>query len=91
MWCDAEFTADAILQIPDEAPVEYFFEVDLAYPQELHDKHKDYPMCPEKRCVPGKTKQPKLLLTLYDKNKYVVHYSMLKLILQLGLKLKKNT
>ncbi len=31
----------------------------------------------------------KLLLTLYDKNHYVLHYRNLKLYLRLGLKLKK--
>lgn len=25
MWCDDEFTAETILQIPDDAPVAYFF------------------------------------------------------------------
>ena len=29
----------------------YFLEVDLAYPPELHDKHSQYPLAPEKRMI----------------------------------------
>jgi hypothetical protein len=37
----------------------------------------------------GNEKLPKLMTTLYDKEKYVVHYSTLKQCLQKGLKLEK--
>lgn len=66
----------------------FILEVDLEYPQALHDLHKDYPLCAEKRCPPG-SKHPKLLLTLYDKSNYVIHHAMLKWVLMHGLKLKK--
>ena len=28
------------------------YEVDLEIPKELHDKFKDYPLCPEIKCIP---------------------------------------
>ncbi len=34
-------------QIPDDAPVGYVLEVDLEYPEELHDLHSDYPLAAE--------------------------------------------
>lgn len=102
----------AILNLSDESADGYIFEVDLAYPQHLHDVHNDYPFCAEKRKLPaeaveivrnillsdsetrGRTaasisKTEKLLLTLYDKKKYVLDYRMLKLALTHGLELKK--
>lgn len=88
-WSNQNFDAESILQIADDSDVGYIFEVDLDYPEELHEPHKDYPMCPERRIVPGTTNQEKLLLTLFDKKKYVIHYTMLKLVLEQGLKLKK--
>lgn len=78
-----------ILNLKDDADIGYIFEVDLHYPPELHDKHNDFPFCPEKRSISGITKNDKLLLTFYDKKNYIVHYRMLKLALEHGLVLKK--
>ena len=46
-------------------------EVDLEYPEELHDLHNDLPLAPESLEV---NKVPKLIPNLRDKKKYVVHY-----------------
>lgn len=89
-WCeDEEFTVQRILNLPDESESGYIFEVDLEYPQELHDNHKDYPFCAENRHVPHTKNEKKLLLTVFDKEKYVIHYRMLKCALKNGLVLKK--
>ena len=60
-------------------------EVDLEYPEELHDFHNDYPLAPERIKI---NKVEKLIPTLRDKQKYVLHRENLKLYLSLGLKLK---
>ena len=82
-------------------------EVDLEYPQELHDKHNSYPLAPETIQVPedwyspyqkelarklglSKDKTEKLLLTLKDKENYVIHYRKLQLYLSLGMRLKQE-
>ena len=61
-------------------------EVDLKYPDNLHDLHNDYPLAPERLMV---NKVEKLIPNLNDKTKYVIHHETLKLYLSLGLKLKK--
>ena len=61
-------------------------EVDLEYPEELHDLHNDYPLAPESLKV---NKVEKLIPNLNDKKKYVVHYENLKLYESLGLKITK--
>ena len=53
----------------------FFLDVDLEYPQELHDLHNDYPLGPEKIMV-GKVE--KLIPTLHNKEKYVIHHKILK-------------
>ena len=81
-------------------------EVDLEYPQELHDLHNDYPLGPEKAKVAKDMLSDyckkiadkfnissglvhKLIPTLNDTEKYILHYRNLQLYLSLGLKLKK--
>ena len=81
-------------------------EVDLAYPEELHDLHNDYPLAPEKvkvtknmlsdYCQKIASKYNistglvhKLIPTLSNKEKYVLHYRNLQLYTDLGLKLTK--
>ena len=61
-------------------------EVDLEYPENLHDLHNDYPLCPEK--VKCKNGVEKLIPNLRDKTKYVLHYKNLIQCLDMGLKIK---
>ena len=37
-----------IMSINDKSPTGYFLEVDLEYPEELHELHNDLPLAPEK-------------------------------------------
>ena len=60
-------------------------EVDLEYPENLHDLHNDYPLCPEK--VKCKNGVEKLIPNLRDKKKYVLHYKNLIQCLDMGLKI----
>ena len=61
-------------------------EVDLEYPEHLHDLHNDYPLAPERITL---NKVDKLVPNLNNKSKYVVHYDILKLYKSLGLKITK--
>jgi hypothetical protein len=76
-----------VLNIPDNSSKGYILEVNLLYPKKLHDLHSDLPLATENRI--GNEKLPKLLTTLYDKERYAVHYTNLKQYLKKGLKLEK--
>ena len=62
-------------------------EVDLEYPENLHDLHNDYPLCPEK--VKCKNGVEKLIPNLRNKTKYVLHYKNLIQCLDMGLKVTR--
>lgn len=59
-------------------------EVDLEYPEELHNLHNDYPLTPESFRV---KEVEKLIPNLYNKDKCVIRRRNLKQYLDLGLKL----
>lgn len=46
-WHYSKVTENKILNYTDNDDVGYIVEVDLEYPEEMHDLHKDYPMAPE--------------------------------------------
>lgn len=90
--------AEDIMKIHDDGKNGFIFEVDLEYPENLHNAHNDFPFCCEKQILPREAvdineikmnKIDKLLLTLSEKKNYVIHYRMLKLALRHGLVLKK--
>ena len=59
-------------------------EVDLVYPNSLHDLHNDYSLAAERIEV---NRVDKLIPNLGYKEKYITHYENLKQYLSLGLKL----
>ena len=77
-----------ISEIADNSPDGYILEVDLDIPRELHDKFSDLPPCPE-HDIPINSTNKKLLATLHNKNKHIIHYRNLKQALELGVKLTK--
>lgn len=87
-FSDIENCTRNIIQTADDAEYGYMLEVDLKYPDYLHDQHNDYPFCCEHMMVGGSTEK-KLVLTLLNKKKYIIHYRMLKLALRHGLILQK--
>ena len=40
-----------IMSISDKSPIGYILEVDLKYPDKLHELHNDFPLAPEKFAV----------------------------------------
>ena len=74
-----------VVQVWEKTPC--ILEVDLEYPENLHDLHNDYPFCPER--VECKNRVEKLIPNLRDKTKYVIHYKNLIQCLKAGMKLKK--
>jgi hypothetical protein len=85
-WC-YNMSVGTILELVKDPTVGCIIEVDLIYDRDLHDKHKDYPLCAERKCPPN-AKCKKLLLTLHDKEKYVIHHRMFEFVLRHGLKVK---
>ena len=61
-------------------------EVDVKYPDKLHELHKDIPFLLERLKI---AKDEKLVTNLTDKTKYLIHIRNLKQALNLELILKK--
>ena len=94
---------EEILNTPDDSDFGYFLEVDLKYPDNIKEKTKNFPLCPEnKKIDPDKyndymkkikpknyTKSKKLICDWTDKKKYLVHYRMLKFYVRHGMVVEK--
>lgn len=77
-----------ITAISNDSSVGYIFEVDLNIPKNLHNKFRDFPPCAEHRAAQG-SKYKKLMTTLYNKEKYIIHYRNLKQVIELGVEMTK--
>ena len=82
----SKFNKDFIKNYDGNSKKEYFLEVDIDYPKKLFDLHKDSPFLPESKKV---NKLEKLICSVEDKEKYVMHIRVLKQALNHGLVLRK--
>ena len=80
---------------PADNPEGYILEVDLEYPEDLHDVHNSYPLAPERMMVQKEwmsdyqhdllgvgaapTEVEKLVPNHRNKDRYVLHYRNLQL------------
>ena len=100
-----EFWTKFILDQKDEQDEGFMFEVDLEYPEHLHDLHDNFPLAPEHLNIQKdmlssyqkdladnldvKIGGEKLCLSFLPKKQYICHYRNLKLYLEKGLKISK--
>ena len=81
-----KFNEDFIKNYDENSNKGYFLEVDIDYPKELFDLHKNLPFLPENKRV---NKVEKLICDIEDKKKHVIHIRALKQALNHRLRLKK--
>ena len=107
MWHgDADFFMNWLeesLNTPDDSDIGYFIEADLRYPDNIKEKTKNFPFCPENKII-GKdkyndymkeikpknyVKSKKLICDWIDKKNYLVHCRMLKFFIRHGMVIDK--
>ena len=82
----SQFNEDFIKKYNEESDEGYFFEVDVQYPEKLHELHNDLLFLPDRMKI---EKVEKLAANLHDKTEYVIHIRNLKQELNHGLILEK--
>ena len=82
----SQFNGSFIKNYDENSDIGYFLEVYIDYPKRLFNLHKDLPFLSERKKV---EKVEKLICSIEDKKKYVIHIRALKQALNHGLKLKK--
>jgi len=83
-----EPTLDGLETLTDTSDIGRVYEVDISYPNHLHDQHNDLPFLPENKIPPG-SKVKKLLATLEEKKNYIIHYRNLQQAIANGLIIEK--
>ena len=103
---DCEQLAKTIADHPADDSEGFILEVDLEYPEDLHNAHNAYPLAPERMVVQKKwmseyqhnllgvwmapTEVEKLVLNLRNKVLYMLHYRNLQLYTSLGMRQTKS-
>ena len=78
---------EEFLNTPDDSDIGYFIEVDLKYPDNIKEKTKNFPFCPENKTIPKEiykdymnkikpknyTKSKKIICDWTDKKNYLIH------------------
>ena len=96
---DNNIKLEDILNTRDDNDMGYLIEVDLKYPNNIKEKTKNFPFCPEnKKIIPDKfndnmkeikpdtyIQNKKLICDWSDKENYLVHYRMLKFYIRHGM------
>ena len=82
----SNFNEDFIKNYNENGNIRYFLETDIDYPKELFSLHKDLSFLPESKKL---NKVEKLICSIEDKKKYVIHIRALKQALDNGLVLKR--
>ena len=102
---DCHQLTKTIADHPAHDPEGSILEVDLEYPEALHNAHNAYPLAPERMVVQKKlmsqyqhnllgvgvapTEVEKLVPNPRNKDRYVLHYRNLQLYMSLGMRLTK--
>ena len=84
----SKFDKDFIKSYDEDSSTGYFLEVYIDYPKKLFNFHKDLPFLPERKKV---EKVEKLICSIEDKEKYVIHKRALKQALNHRISIKKGT
>ena len=82
----SKLNEDFVKKYDEDSNTGYFLEVDIDCSKELFDFHKDLPFLPDRIKV---EKVEKLIFSLEDKEKHVIHIRALNQVLNHGLVLKK--
>ena len=94
---------EEFLNTPDDSDIGNFVEIDLKYPDQIKQKTKKFPFCPETKVIPtdkyneymnkikpkNYTKSKRLICDWTDKKKYLIHYRMLNFYVGHGMIVKK--
>ena len=82
-----QFNQDFIKNCTEESDEGYFLEVDVQYPEKLHEHQNDLWFLPERMKI---EKVEKIVANLHDKTEYIINIRNLKQALNHGLVLKKS-
>ena len=95
---DKNVKLETILNNPNDSDIGYFIEVGLKYPDNIKEKTKHFPFAPVNKKIIREdfsdymkkikpdfyTQTKKLICDWSDKKIYLVHYRMLKFLIDMG-------